>query len=450
MTPQRIRGTVRRFALEHELLRPGALVVAASGGTDSTALVLILGDLAAELGLVLHVAHFDHRIRRSGAADAQLVSELAARVGATVRIGRAEHVPKSEDEARRARYEFLRRVASDRRATAVATGHTRDDQAETVLLHVTRGSGLAGLAGMRPSRAGIVRPLLAIGRAETAEVCRAAGVAPREDPSNRSLRFARNRIRRRVLPELAAINPRIASALARLADAAADVTAAHRARALAALDAATLDGAIALSGLGDNAAVREEALSLAWDRATGRVLTERQRDALAALAERRDGTASLDLPGGRARREYGTLRIDLRAEAASAATGGADRAVPLPLGGAVYRDGWRIELRTGDPGAAPLSTTVPRGEADGLAVRPRRPGDRMAGPLRRKVQDVLTDAKVPVRERARIPLVVTRDGAVAWVPGVVSAWNGLSEGCVLVAHAPAAWQVPEHPRRRGG
>lgn len=310
-TPKRIRDAVRHFASEHDLLRPGAYVVAVSGGTDSTALLLLLADLRDELGLVLHVAHFDHRLRRTGAADAQFVSDLAASVGATLRAGRAERAPKSEDEARRARYGFLERVAAERRATAVATGHTRDDQAETVLLHLARGSGIAGLAAMRPSREGVVRPLLCIGRTETAAVCAAAGMRPREDPTNRSLRYARNRIRRRVLPELAAIDPQVTSALARLADAAAEVSASMWSRASAALDVATADGSIDLDRLGDDPAIVKEALAIAWERTTGHVLSARHREAVVAQASRADGQAALDLPGGRLLRDRRHLRIRL-------------------------------------------------------------------------------------------------------------------------------------------
>ena len=222
MTPTAIRATVRDYIRAHQIFRPGPLVVAVSGGADSTALLLLLSELADEFGLVLHVAHFDHRIRpRASAREAEFVAQLANRVGAPIRVGRATTRLRSEDDARSARSEFLRRAAREIGATAIATGHTRDDQAETVILHLVRGSGVAGLAGMRPLANGVARPLLAITRADTVAVCKAARIRPLTDPSNRSLTFARNRIRRNVMPQLAKLNPRVADAIARLADAAA-------------------------------------------------------------------------------------------------------------------------------------------------------------------------------------------------------------------------------------
>src|SRR5207247_3489037 len=153
------------------------------GGTDSTALLLILAELADALGIVIHVAHFDHRTRpKESAEDADFVAKLANRIGAPIRVGRADNPTKTEDAARTARYDFLRRAANEIGATAIATGHTRDDQAETVLLHLTRGSGLAGLAGMRPLRARIARPLIAHGRVDTAAVCTADRSGPLDGP----------------------------------------------------------------------------------------------------------------------------------------------------------------------------------------------------------------------------------------------------------------------------
>ena len=442
--PRTTIQAVRVFAREHGLFRPGPLLVAVSGGTDSTALLLILRDLVDEHGLVLHVAHFDHRARpRASAADAQYVADLAARCGAPVRIGRADAKPASEDAARTARYEFLRRAAAEVGATAIATGHTLHDQAETVLLHAARGSGLAGIAAMRPSRDGIIRPLLGIGRAETVAICAAAGIAPREDPTNRSLRFARNRVRHKVLPELAKLNPRAVEALARLASAAAEATDALRAAAEIAMAAARAsDAGIDLDHLGPDATIREEALALLWQQATGRTLSARSRAALGSEAARRDGSASLDLPGGRATREYASLRLVPRAPrhpppgaTPHGAKGdgpdspGTAHPVDPPADLALTPESplvwgeWTLLLTRGEPAGWTHGAAAPE-IVSGLRVRARRPGDRLAGVSLSKVQDVLTDAKVPASRRDSQPLVVTAAGEVWWIPGVTARDGG--------------------------
>ncbi len=407
--PSNLASTVRAYARAHAILRPGPLVLAVSGGADSTALSLLLAELREEFGLVLHVAHFDHRARpRSAAADAAFVAELANHIGATLRVGRADAPPKNEDDARIARYAFLRRVANDLGATAIATGHTRDDQAETVILHLTRGTGLAGLAGMRPERDGIVRPLLMLGRADTVAVCAAAGITPREDPTNRSLRFARNRIRHRVLPELAKLNPEVTSAIARLADAAAAVADIAADHAAATLDVVASHDAVALDRLPSRGASRTDALALWWERRTGQRLAARHRTALARLAASTDGSRALDLPGGRALREYTTLRV-----APATDTTVRDGPMTLEPGRTADWHGWRFAFVAHLDGDAEVGYV----DAERVVVRGRRPGDRMNGPRGAKVQDVFTDAKVPARERDHWPLV-TADGAVVWIPGI--------------------------------
>ncbi|HSW95691.1 MAG TPA: tRNA lysidine(34) synthetase TilS, partial [Patescibacteria group bacterium] len=428
-TTRSIRAAVLAFVREHDLLPPGPLVVAVSGGADSTALLLLLTDLAPQLGLDLHVAHFDHRLRpRESAKDAQFVADLAQSRGATIRIGRAERPPTSEDDARELRYAFLRRAAREVGAARIATGHTRDDQAETVLLHATRGSGLAGLAGMRPLRDDIVRPLLAIGRADTEALCREAKIEPRTDRSNADLRYGRNRIRRKVLPELERINPQARAALARLADAAAAAADATRFAAERSLGAATTTTGIALDRL--DVETRDDALAIAWARATGRSLAAKHRAALAALASSRDGSATCDLPGGRAIREYATLRIETSpAESVQPA-----EPVALARDRPVSWGGWTFTLAS--HGAGTFSSPAP---ADGtLVVRSRRPGDRLAGRLRIKVQDLFTDAKVPVRARATHPLVTTASGAVWWVVGLKHADGAADPGRWIVATPPPA------------
>jgi tRNA(Ile)-lysidine synthase len=424
-----IRAAVLAFVREHDLLPPGPLVVAVSGGADSTALLLLLSDLAPQLALDLHVAHFDHRLRpRESAKDAQFVADLAQSRGATIRIGRAEKPPRSEDDARELRYAFLRRAAQEVGATRIATGHTRDDQAETVLLHATRGSGLAGLAGMRPLRDDIVRPLLAIGRAETEAVCREAKVEPRKDRSNTDPKYARNRIRHKVLPELERINPQARAALARLADAAAGAADATRIAAERSLDGAMTGTGIALDRL--DAGVRDDALAIAWARATGRTLAAKHRAALDALASSRDGSAALDLPGGRAIREYAVLRI----ETGLAASGEPAAPVPLAADRPARWGGWTFTLAS--HGTGTFSSPAPA--VGTLVVRSRRPGDRLAGRLRIKVQDLFTDAKVPVRARATHPLVATASGAVWWVVGLRHADGAADPGRWIVATPPPA------------
>jgi tRNA(Ile)-lysidine synthase len=412
LIPTAIRATVRDYIRAHHIFEPGPVVVAVSGGADSTALLLLVADLADELGLVLHVAHFDHRTRpKQSALDADFVAKLANRVGAPIRVGRADRAAKSEDDARRARYQFLRRAAREIGATAIATGHTRDDQAETVLLHLTRGTGLTGLAGMRPLRDGIARPLLAIGREETAAVCRAARTRPRTDPTNRSLRFARNRIRLKVLPELAKINSRVVEAIARFADVAASLDATEANAAVAALDRATTAAGITLDAF-PTAEVRDDALALAWERATGRPLGARHRAALSQLVASTNGSRSLDLPGGRAVREYGVLRIGT-----GESLSGAEGPIPLEVGRETFWNGWRIFYGTERASAADgdSEALVPERFLKNLVVRAREDGDRIGDPGRRKLQDLFTDAKVPAAMRPFWPVIAT-EKAVFWVP----------------------------------
>ena len=429
MTPSAIRAAVRDYIRAHHIFRPGPVVVAVSGGADSTALLLVLADLADELGIVLHVAHFDHRTRpKQSAEDADFVAKLANRVGAPIRVGRAEKPTKTEDAARIARYEFLRRAAGEIGATAIATGHTRDDQAETVLLHLTRGSGLAGLAGMRPLREGIARPLLAIGRQDTAAVCRAARIRPRADSTNRSLRFARNRVRLEVLPRLAKINPRASEALARFAAAAAELQIEDDVDVAQALSRARDNDAVVIAALAP--ATRSRALAMAWRDATGRVLGARHRKALEALAATEDGSRSLDLPGGRAIREYGLLRI-----VGDGPVEPSDPATPLELEREIIWNGWRFVLggRPTEKGAQ--EALLPKNLLRKLVVRQRLPGDRTTSGQRKKLQDLFTDAKIPASQRRRWPVIASGNG-VWWVPGLVEPPKAAG-GIRLVVAAPA-------------
>lgn len=218
-------------AITHGLLercrypRPGEIVnCAVSGGADSLALLA----LAVAAGCRAHAVHVDHGIRQDGYREADIVAEAAQRLGATFECVRIQVVdgPDLEARARAARYNVL--------PEGVHTGHTADDQAETLLLNLVRGCGLDGLRGMRDGEGGpkgARRPILALRRAETAELVGALGLTTVVDPSNEDLRFRRNRVRHEVLPLLASVSqrdpvPLLARTAALLADDAACLDAA--------------------------------------------------------------------------------------------------------------------------------------------------------------------------------------------------------------------------------
>lgn len=223
------------------------VIVACSGGPDSTA--LLVATVRALGASRVIAAQFDHRLRADGARERETVEALARRLGVRTVFGRAPRRPpeRSESAAREARYRWLARVCGEEGVTACITGHTLDDQAETVLLRLARGTGLRGAAAMDPSsswpvaaRGGaslrLVRPLLGITRAEVNAYLAALDVAALHDPSNDWVEYARNRIRHRVLPELRSINPRAAEQIAGFAGRARDAEQALDALADAWLD----------------------------------------------------------------------------------------------------------------------------------------------------------------------------------------------------------------------
>ena len=202
----RVAGTVRRRAL---IERGQHVLVAVSGGPDSVALLALLHRLAASWRLTLTVAHFNYGLRGTESdGDEVFVVSLCRKLGVPLHVrklsvGRRGRGNSFQAEARRLRYEALETIARECGADRITVGHTADDQAETVLLWMLRGAGLAGLSGMPPSReGGIVRPLYDVSRAEVLAYLRVEGVQYREDSSNAKPRYLRNRIRHEVLPVL--------------------------------------------------------------------------------------------------------------------------------------------------------------------------------------------------------------------------------------------------------
>jgi tRNA(Ile)-lysidine synthase len=211
-----------------EMMRPGDRVgVAVSGGADSVALLLLLLELRSKLGIVLSVVHFNHKLRgKASDADEAFVAKLAVKHGLEFHSGSADIAKKAkkeranlEDAARRARYDYFRSVVEAGACTRIAVAHTADDQAETVLAHVLRGTGLAGLGGIYPIAGPVVRPLLGVRRSELRSFLRARKQTWREDATNRNTKKMRARIRKKLLPLLEKrFQPAVVEHLATLAE----------------------------------------------------------------------------------------------------------------------------------------------------------------------------------------------------------------------------------------
>ena len=204
------------------LIPDGTRVLAAvSGGADSVALLHLLHEVGGRRGLGVQVAHLDHGLRRGSRTDRRFVERLARRLALPCIAARREvsalrrKDESPEEAARRVRWDFLHEAATLAGCRCIVTGHTLDDQAETILMRLVRGAGATALTGMAESGPGrVVRPLLAIEREALRSYLDRRGLSFREDPTNRNLRFDRNRVRRVVLPLLAEnLNPRVAKHL---------------------------------------------------------------------------------------------------------------------------------------------------------------------------------------------------------------------------------------------
>jgi len=230
---EHVRQTIQKF----QLITPGqTIVVGVSGGADSMALLHILNQLMPRLNFVLHAATFDHQLRGAeSAGDVQFVEQVCHEWGIAVTSGRADVSKMAhqkqvsiETAARLARYDFLAETAYNAGVNIIAVAHHADDQAETVLMHLLRGAGTHGLAGMtlRSSVPGhtdlsLIRPLLQVSRADIETYCEQHQIAYRYDSSNADTSILRNAIRLNVLPTLADYTPQVRSTLTRLAEIAA-------------------------------------------------------------------------------------------------------------------------------------------------------------------------------------------------------------------------------------
>jgi tRNA(Ile)-lysidine synthase len=423
-----VRDTIRR----HAMLAGGEVVlVAVSGGADSTALLDLLLALAPQWGLRLHVLHVDHGLREDSAADAEFVRALGRRLGVPVEATRVSVVRRGslEEAARVARYGALEDYADRIGAQRIALGHTADDQAETVLMRLLEGTGVRGLAGIPPVRGRLIRPLIAARRAALVAWLARGGLEWREDPTNRDLKFLRNRIRHEVLPLLAAAHDAdVVPALARVAGRAREmVTALEQVAAVELARLATDQGPQALT-------LPRAALAALPQPVAAEVLRQAaarlgSRAPLRAWAHRGLARLLASPPprrpfrvGGLALEVSGPLVRIGRQLPVSLAT----RVVPVPGTLVLPEIGRALHARIvpADGYEVPREAMRAAFDADAvgapLVVRGRRVGDRLqpfgaAGA--RRLKTLFIDAKVPRWERARRPVVVAA-GVIIWVAGL--------------------------------
>jgi len=428
----RVRGRPRRW------VRAGLgprWIVAVSGGSDSVGLLRVLHAWAPDVGLKLSVAHLDHGARgEAGRQDAEFVEGLAQALGLPFDLGhwsptRSAHF---EADARRARYDWLVEVARRRGAAAVAVGHTRDDQAETILHRILRGTGPRGLAGIPWRRSladgvSLVRPLLDVTRAELRAYLAALGQPFRDDATNEDRSRTRARIRHDLLPRLAAeYNPKVAEALARLGALTASAERGRRRASLARLRVVLLEADAGRIVLRREALARwrvderAEVIRLAWRRVgwpEGGMGAEHW-SRIGSLARAKAGR--LSVAGGVDVAVEGDLLV-LRRPAAEllSVMGPPAESLPLCLPGEVAWSGRRV-IATLDSAVRCDETVDLDALVPPLFVRAAAPGDRFdplgMGGKTTPLNDFLRGRGVRRDRRAEVPLVCDQKGIV-WVAG---------------------------------
>ncbi len=445
---QTLEQRILHFIRENGLTSGKRRVLAAvSGGPDSVCLLNILNALSNELGIELHVAHLNHRLRgKESEADARYVAQLVERLGIPstieerdVKAYRALRRNSLEEAAREVRYTFFAETAAILGTDCVAVGHTSDDNVETILLHLVRGTGTRGLRGLQPRTTWrsedksieVIRPLLCISREETVDYCRKNNLEPRIDSSNLTMSPLRNRIRHELLPLLESYNERVTDALLRTARIAGDE--------LDFLDreiSRLWDSIVRLQGetvaldkeglLALPPALQRHLLRKAIEDVSGSlkdIETRHIEDILEAL--KKPAGKKLNLPAGLVFIvEYD--RFLLTGEpAALSPFPPLDSVVSLEIPGETVFPGWRVsasvitpeQMKSGDDDYIACLSLDETG--DKLTVRSRETGDRFQ-PLGmdqpKKLGEYMIDEKIPRAWRKRVPVVCSPEHVV-WVVG---------------------------------
>ncbi len=419
------------------------VVVGVSGGPDSMALLHGLWRLAPRGGWQVTAVHVDHQLRETSKRDVEYVQARCDEWKIPLEIysvdvsnALREAGGNLQATARKLRYEAFRNAAEKFKAQKIALAHHADDQVETMLMRLIRGTGVSGLTGIplrrRLYEREVIRPLLEVTRKEIESYCSSQGLDPREDESNRSLRYTRNRIRLKLIPELESYNPRFKQAMLNLAQVVSDEEEVWKslveetARQVI-LEQGAKEVKLDLIRLSSSAVALQRRvikliLSCLGQRDVDFSLDTVEQIRDLALQEAPSG--SLDLPGGIvAVKEYNVLHLFQRGllkEKASFSS------LKVQIPGKTYLpDGSCLVAQIhSTPQAFDLSTMTVVFDADKLTepllIRPRQPGDRMQ-PMglngTKKVKDIFIDRKVPRRLRDHIPLII-HGSQIIWIPGV--------------------------------
>ncbi|MBU8896989.1 tRNA lysidine(34) synthetase TilS [Corallococcus sp. M34] len=412
-------NTLSRAYRRHGLEGRGVLL-AVSGGADSTALLVGTARVSEALGMKLEVATLDHGLRREATSEGEAVARLAYGLGLRCHR-RALHLEAGagvEARARAARYEVLEALRRERGLAAVATGHTADDQAETLLMRLARGSALRGARGIHAAGGALVRPLLERTREDVLAFLREADVAYFTDPMNADATLFRTRIRQGALPALsAAAGFSVTRHLATFARVAAEDDA-----LLAALADAAWERVRVAPGTLDAVGVR--ALEPPLRR---RVLARLVAEAGALVDHATLLRADEAVARGGSTALSGGLRLKAAGGRVRCARPPGVAPAPLLLAGlgaqgSLGETGWHFSIEPTPPPAGMAGLALGPGTRWPLTVRTRRPGDRIrTGAGQRKLQDVLVDLRVPEEARHAQPVVADAAGTVMWIPGVLTA-----------------------------
>ena len=425
------------------------VLVGVSGGGDSLALLHLLRFSPGLPAIELVVAHLDHRMRSQSDADALWVRGWAEAWGLECRLGRAEGRLSSEEEARDARYAFFERERKEIRARWVLTAHHADDQAETILFRIVRGTGLRGLEGIPETRApGILRPLLPFTRDQLSEYAAAAGIRPRMDSSNEDQRFARNVIRNEILPRLeSAVAPGARRSLLRLGRIAGREEAAWKSvleavvRDLVTEEDDTRIEIKRMAFLGHDEAVRARILRELAGRLGARLGEAGTRSALAFASAGASGHGHPISGTVRLIRSFDRLVL------CHTSNPGADQTLDIEgpgggrgallIGGRDWSVIWSV-------GKGPVSPWVERFSVSRLefpvTLRAWSPGDRMKYSYgSKKLKKIFAEKRVPLEERSRVPVVLDGGERVLWIPGVARSsllLPGAEDDALMVSVSP--------------